>query len=1257
VRQPLEVPESLEPAQRAGYGRTFHDHPVFVGGGEMGALMRSFDWSKSPLGPPESWTPALQNTARLLLANSFPMLLWWGPDFISLYNDAYRPVLGDKHPHAALGRPFRECWSEVFPILEPLVQTPFEGGPATWVEDIPLEVNRYGFVEETHFTIGYSAVPDPDAPRGIGGVLATVHEITQKVLGDRRLAALRELGTRSFDARTVQGAWDVAISTLAHCPLDIPFALIYLIDESGETARLAGETGVSGFPALRPQSVDLLSETGDLWQLAASRRQNGIVVVDDLTTRAGRLPQGPGSNRPSDPPHTAVILPIQSSLAGQPAGFLVAGISPRLRFDDAYRGFLELFSAQIATVVTNARAYEEERRRSEALAEIDRARTVFFSNVSHEFRTPLTLMMGPIEEALRQQGDPLPVRRESLELAHRNSLRLLKLVNTLLDFSRIEAGRIQAVYEPVDLAALTAELASVFRSAVERAGLNYTVDCPPLDQPVYIDREIWEKVVLNLLSNAFKFTLHGSIQVGLHAAGPEVQLIVRDTGTGIASADLPHVFERFYRVANSRGRSYEGSGIGLALVQELVRLSGGQIRVESQVDRGSAFVVTIPFGSAHLPQERIGATRTASSSIGADAFLEEASRWTDPAQEHPSAAPAPASAALARIVVADDNSDMREYVQHLLAGTYQVVVAADGQAALEAMLLDPPDLVLTDVMMPRLDGVGLLKAMRADKRTASIPVIMLSARAGEESRVEGVTAGADDYLVKPFSARELLARVENLLTLSRLRRDTERRVRESEERFRSLAAATFYSVYRMSPDWSELRQLTGDGSLAPTESPNRNWLQEYILPEDEPQMLRAIGDAIRTRRMFALEHRVRRADGSIGWTLSRAIPLFDNRGEITEWFGAAIDLTERRMHQENRARLAAIVDSADDAIISKDLNGIIHTWNHGAERMFGYTAAEAVGRSILTLIPPELQHEEDEILARLKAGQRIDHYETVRIRKSGERFEVSITVSPLRDESGRVTGASKIARDISDRRRIERLLMQSEKLSATGRMAASIAHEINNPLESLMNLIYLARHSAEPGSQAHGYLRTAEEELERVSHLARQTLGYYRDTNAPTEVRLHELIRNVLTVYNSRLIAAGISVDLRFNDQQRIMASKGELLQVFSNVIANALDAMSRGGTLHIATRKVVSLGGDGLEVVIRDTGAGIRPENLPRIFDPFFTTKGELGTGIGLWVAKQLIETRGGQISVASSVEPKRRGTTITILIPFAMPGHRYAA
>jgi PAS domain S-box-containing protein len=394
-----------------------------------------------------------------------------------------------------------------------------------------------------------------------------------------------------------------------------------------------------------------------------------------------------------------------------------------------------------------------------------------------------------------------------------------------------------------------------------------------------------------------------------------------------------------------------------------------------------------------------------------------------------------------------------------------------------------------------------------------------------------------------------------------------------------------------------------------------------------------------------------RKDGRNIPVLVTVYPITNKTGQVIGASKLVCDLTERKQADETRFRLAAIVDSADDAIISKNLNGIIKSWNEGARRMFGYTADEIIGKSILLLIPEELQYEEDEILRKLRAGERVDHYETRRRKKSGEIFDVSVTISPVKDESGRVIGASKIARDISNRKRIERMLMQSEKLAATGRMAAAIAHEINNPLESVINLVFLARQHSASSGKAHEYLLTAEEELERVSHIARQTLGYYKDTGLPTEIHLHDLIENVLTVYNSRLTSTGITVDLQFNDLQKLVASRGEMLQVFSNVIANAIDAMRQGGSLKISTRQLIGMSEDGIQTVIRDNGTGIDREHLERIFEPFFTTKGDLGTGIGLWVAKQLVEKRGGQISVASSTEQGNSGTSITIFLPFTIP------
>ena len=393
-------------------------------------------------------------------------------------------------------------------------------------------------------------------------------------------------------------------------------------------------------------------------------------------------------------------------------------------------------------------------------------------------------------------------------------------------------------------------------------------------------------------------------------------------------------------------------------------------------------------------------------------------------------------------------------------------------------------------------------------------------------------------------------------------------------------------------------------------------------------------------------------------------PIHNKNNEIVGVVLVFRDITERRQNEEalrqsdiSRLRLAAIIDSADDAIISKNLDGIVSSWNEGACRMFGYTATEMVGQPVLRLIPEDLHYEEDEILRKIRAGERIDHYETRRTKKNGDSVEVSVTISPIRDESGRIIGASKIARDISNRKRVERQLVQSEKLAATGRMAATIAHEINNPLESLVNLIYLARQDSGPGGKVNDYLLTAESELERVSHIARQTLGFYRDTGSPTELYLHELMENVLSVYSSKLLNTGITIDKQFHNDRKVLVSKGEILQIFSNVITNAADAMRQGGMLKISIRQIVSPTQDGIQTIIRDNGNGIRDEHLAQIFEPFFTTKGDLGTGIGLWVTKQLVEARGGEILVTSSTENGNSGTTVTIFIPFAVPSRQQQA
>jgi PAS domain S-box-containing protein len=353
----------------------------------------------------------------------------------------------------------------------------------------------------------------------------------------------------------------------------------------------------------------------------------------------------------------------------------------------------------IGTII-EVRDITQEKLAAQTQQELDRAKINFFSNVSHEFRTPLTLMLSPLEDLLTSSQKLPPQQRETLKLVHRNGQRLLKLVNTLLDFSRLEAGRIQAVYEPTDLATLTAELASGFRAAIERAGLRLVVECPLLPELVYVDRDLWEKIVLNLLSNAFKFTFEGTITVCLQALDQQVALIVQDTGVGIPAEELPRLFERFHRVSGTASRSYEGSGIGLSLVQELVKLHGGTVEVSSELEQGTTFTVTLPLGQAHLPLDRIQASRTSeSTALGAAPFVEEALRWvakegsqTVAAGQSEAAIPlalqpvASSASTQPRILVADDNADMRQYIQGLLSQHYAVEAVADGESALRRSL-------------------------------------------------------------------------------------------------------------------------------------------------------------------------------------------------------------------------------------------------------------------------------------------------------------------------------------------------------------------------------------------------------------------------------------------------------------------------------------------------------------------------------------------------------------------------------------------
>ena len=721
------------------------------GGGEMGALIRSKDWSATRLGPSESWPQSLKTTLGILLNSRYPMFVFWGPQLIKIYNDGYTPILGRKHPWA-LGQPARDVWPEIWQAIEPLVDRALSGDP-TWSDDLMLFMERNGFPEEVYFTFSYSPIPDETG--GIGGMFCACTETTGQVLGERRLRTLRDLAAALAQTHTERDVCAQAANLLHANAADVPFVMIYLLDESG-CAQLAAHAGAAPGHAVAP--VDIVRGHEDQsWPVYAVVDSRSARLVASLRDRFTTIPAGPWPEHPD----TAMVLPLIDRSLDRAIGAIVLGISSRRPFDADYRGWFDLVASQMGASITSARAVEQERRRAEALADLDRAKTAFFSNVSHEFRTPLTLMLGPTEEALASGGGVLS--GDALRMVHRNQLRLLKLVNSLLDFSRLRDGRAEAHREATDLAAFTANLAAVFRSAIERADLKLIVNCDPMPGPLLIDREMWEKIVFNLLSNAFKFTLEGEIEVALGDRDGSIVLTVRDTGTGIPAEELPRVFERFHRVAGAKGRTFEGSGIGLALVHELVTLLGGTVSVESTVGRGSTFTVRLPHAALPLA-EGSQTLSLAPPSMGSDGYLEEMLRALPPRD----AIAAPAAPASGRpcILVADDNADMRNYISGLLSPDYDVIAVADGNAALAALQTQTIHLVLSDVMMPRLNGVELLERLRADERTRTLPVILVSARAGEEDTVAGLHTGADDYLVKPFGARELVARVHARLEIA-----------------------------------------------------------------------------------------------------------------------------------------------------------------------------------------------------------------------------------------------------------------------------------------------------------------------------------------------------------------------------------------------------------------------------------------------------------------------------------------------------------
>jgi signal transduction histidine kinase len=728
------------------------------GGGEMGERIRNFDWSKTPLGDPQTWEQSLKTCVRIILTSAQPMFVWWGPSFNAIYNDSYAQIMGKKHP-AGVGARAQDIWFEIWDQLVPKIKS-VERNEGTYDESYFFLMERKGYQEEVYVSFSYSPAPGDDGT--IKGIFCVCSENTERIINERRLQTLRDLGSVAFDEKSLSAIYHNVADALGNNNKDFPFAILYELEENGSKAIATAATGTNGNQYLLPGVIDLenpTAETSDFCQAFS----NNKVMVSGIAKLQEDIPKGSWRKAASQ----FVYIPISAAGSNHPYAILFAALNPYRQFDDAYLQFCELIGERISLEISKMLALEEERKRAEALEQIDKAKTVFFSNISHEFRTPLTLILSPLEELINQRNGTLAVAdKQNIETAHRNALRLLKLVNTLLDFSRIESGRQNASYVLTDIVEFTKKLASNFRSVIEKANLELIINADAFIQPVYVDRSMWEKIVFNLMSNAFKYTLRGSITIELKTEDGFAVLKVKDTGVGIPEAELPRMFERFHRVQQVTGRTYEGTGIGLSLIKELVLLHKGDISVVSELNAGSTFTVKIPMGKEHLPPAQIAMHREEEDHMAFNMYVEEAGTLLMKAPETPEKAK---KEDMPLVLVVDDNADMREHIQIILSGQFNVVTAVNGQDALQKIQEKQPALILSDIMMPVLDGIGLLKEIKGNKATVHIPVILLTARAGEESKIVGWETGADDYLTKPFSAKELISRIASQIKTQQIR--------------------------------------------------------------------------------------------------------------------------------------------------------------------------------------------------------------------------------------------------------------------------------------------------------------------------------------------------------------------------------------------------------------------------------------------------------------------------------------------------------
>ena len=1252
------------------------------GGGEMGELIRSMDWSKTALGPVTNWPQSLRTTVSLCLSSTFPILIAWGPEMIQIYNDSYRPICGAKHPES-MGQNFKICWETALPVVGDAFDRGL-AGEGTYIKDQQMLLDRFGYLEEAFMTFSFAPIRDESG--NVGGIFHPITETTDKMLSARRTQVLRDVALQLGKAKNTDQIFEKIFEGHESYEYDIPFIQIYELDENTNEAVLKGEAGINGEGIISSPFISLKNNGDSGWPLAHVLESQQLIEVNHLASRFGDFKSGPFL----EPPHTALVFPILIAGQPKPFGFLIAGVSSGRALDQEYRNFFELLSNTVNTAFSSVYAYEQEQKRAEQLAEIDRAKTAFFSNVSHEFRTPLTLILGPLEELLLLPEMQNPPYKSNLESTHRNALRLLKLVNNLLDFSRMEAGRVKASYQRVNLTALTTDLTSNFRSIIEKAGMELIIHTSALSKPAYVDTEMWEKIVLNLLSNAFKYTLKGSIQVKLSQEDNYAVLEIEDTGVGIPGKELPHMFERFHRIENSLGRTHEGTGIGLSLVNELVKLHYGEISVTSKEGEGSIFKIKIPLGKDHLQKEQVSDTETRpllrkeqgnflKEAVG---LLDENNIFSDTSvnsnisdyeedQE---------SDKNISVLIVDDNADMRSYLTRLLDPYFTVQIAVNGKDAIEKASINKPDVIVSDIMMPVMDGREMLKFLKSDYTLEHVPVIFLSARAGEESRIEGIEWGADDYLVKPFSARELLTKVRAQIRIYKARTETESKLRNiflqapvaigifrGQSLVIELANAMMLRYWGKTADQVIGKPFRSAFKSIPSDGFDQVALE--VLHTGESKVLREwpveVGRFHKVQKLYLnLTFEALKEENDV----SSGVMVIAN--DVTEL------ITSMDFIKDSEERFRLLSDSMPQLVWTISKSREQNFYNSFIFSYSGLKREDLKDVGLIQLIHPDDQQGNLDAWNRsMETGEDFIYEHRYRRHDGQYRWHLSRGVAQ-RNASGEIERWVGSSMDIHEQKTIEEKLEKhvavrtaelkkvNEQLIQTNRELEQFAyvssHDLQEPLRKIQVFSDLVtKRLREDDPQILTYLNKINASASRMSILINDLLSYSRIANGQfkyEQTNLNTILDNVKGDFE--LLADQKFAKITSDVLPVIPVVPLQINHLFYNLIGNALKFSDHKPEIHVSYKfiKEASLeehdfltpGKAYAHFCFRDNGIGFEQQYADQIFTIFqrLHPKREYsGTGIGLAICKRIVQNHHGTIRATGQ---PNIGASFEVYLPF---------